>query len=283
MNTITPNPGTPYSQVVQSLRALPFGNGFLWVKSGWAFFKLSPGKAILSALILTLTSLFIAFIPGIGFFTSTLLAPCLTAGAFLIWQGFQKTGVLELEDLFGGFRNRLETLLILGFLNLVGMVVVLILTLALGGLFGLLFSAGGEAALDLKAVLETLIQNLAHEITQGGEEAPSLLSQFPIPQWILLMVLNGLGLAVPLIMAQAFSPALVVFEGLTAWEAMKASFWACYRNIWPFLAYSIGLTGLYLLGALTLGLGLLLVPAIQMAATYYSYTDILGKVPERST
>jgi hypothetical protein len=282
MNTNIPSSRTPYSQVVQSLRALPFSNGFLWVKSGWAFFKLSPGKALLSALILTLTSLFLALIPGIGFFASTLLAPCLTAGAFLTWQGFQKNGFIELEDLFAGFRTRLETLILLGFLNLAGMIAVTLLSLLAGALLGLLLFLGSDGAgLELRGLIESLIQQVAQQLSQDGESVATLFSQYPIPHLLSFVVLTGLGLAIPLVMAQAFSPALVVFEGLTAWEAMKASFWACYRNIWPFLAYSIGLTGLYLLGALTLGLGLLLVPAIQIAATYYSYTDILGKVPER--
>jgi uncharacterized membrane protein len=47
---------------------------------------------------------------------------------------------------------------------------------------------------------------------------------------ILLGVLVGLALAVPLIAAYWFAPALVVIHGMAPIAAMKASFYGCFRN-----------------------------------------------------
>jgi uncharacterized membrane protein len=134
---------------------------------------------------------------------------------------------------------------------------------------------------DLQALRPEVLRDLFLTLAQGGSLTEQGLENLPVLQVLLLGFLLGVGLGVPLLMAQAFSAAFVVFENLGAWAAMKASFQACSKNIWPFLAYGLGMTGVYLLGALFFGIGLIVAPAIQMASTYYAFTDILGRVPVR--
>ena len=91
----------------------------------------------------------------------------------------------------------------------------------------------------------------------------------------LLALLVFLALIVPVAMAIWFAPALIALNGMTAVDAMKLSFKACWVNIIPFLVYGLILVGLSFLALLTLGLGyLVLLPVIYI--TYYtSYRDVL--------
>ena len=83
-----------------------------------------------------------------------------------------------------------------------------------------------------------------------------------------------IALALPLLMALWFAPALVVFHDVQPMAAMKASFFACLKNIVPFLVY--GLIGLLLLivALIPFGLGLLVFGPVLWATTYTGYRDI---------
>jgi uncharacterized membrane protein len=92
----------------------------------------------------------------------------------------------------------------------------------------------------------------------------------------LLVLLVGLLLAIPLLMAFWFAPALIVLRGDEPVAAMKASFRACLRNVPPFLIY--GLLGLLflILACIPLFLGLVVLIPVGIATIYTSYKDIFG-------
>ncbi len=257
------------------IRSLPSKNGFIWLKAGWQLFKLAPGMAVLSSILMGFCSLLTAIVPVIGSVASTLLSPALVAGAFLIWQGLQQRGRIDLEDLFYGFKKHFEKLLLLGLLNIIAM------TLAIVGgallYIGILLGTASITGFELASFAEQAAQ------MKSLLDAPSMeILTSPLFTLILMGALLVMMLGVPVLMTQVFSPAFVVFYRMAPWDAMKASFHACLRNAWPYLAYSLGLAVLYLLGVLTLGLGLLIVVPIHVASNYYAMTDILGEIPIRA-
>jgi uncharacterized membrane protein len=83
-----------------------------------------------------------------------------------------------------------------------------------------------------------------------------------------------LALMLPLVMATWFAPALIVFNELGAWSAMKASFVGCLKNVLPFLLY--GVIGLVAgaIASVPLLLGWLVLAPVLAASVYTSYRDI---------
>jgi uncharacterized membrane protein len=180
----------------------------------------------------------------------------LLGGIVLGCREQDRGGTLEVTHLFAGFRDKLSPLVVVALIYLAGwfvvgcIVVALMLALLGGAAFGALVS--GDAA-------------------QAGLEMFATMGLTA-----LLAVLVGLLLAVPLMMAFWFAPALVVLRDDAPIDAMKSSFRACLRNMAPFLIY--GLLGLLfaVLACIPLFLGLLVLVPVGIATVYTSYKDIFG-------
>jgi uncharacterized membrane protein len=71
-----------------------------------------------------------------------------------------------------------------------------------------------------------------------------------------------------------FSPALVLLDGMGPMEAIRQSFHGSLKNMLPLSVYGLVALGLLFLGAIPLGLGLLVVWPILTAAIYAAYRDI---------
>ncbi len=93
-----------------------------------------------------------------------------------------------------------------------------------------------------------------------------------IPAAPLLAVL----LLVPLFMAVIFAPALAMFRGLPALEAMKASFTACLENLLPVLLFAVASALLAMLAMLPYGLGTLIWIPVYAGAVYRGYQALFG-------
>ena len=91
----------------------------------------------------------------------------------------------------------------------------------------------------------------------------------------LLALLVFLALIVPVAMAIWFAPALIALNGMSAIDAMKLSFKACWVKIIPFLVYGLVLIGLSLLALLTLGLGYIVLLPVIYISYYTSYREVL--------
>ena len=61
-------------------------------------------------------------------------------------------------------------------------------------------------------------------------------------------------------------------------SALKTSFFACLKNILPFLIWSIAMFVLSILAAIPLFLGWLLLGPVVMVSLYLSYRDIFHDV-----
>lgn len=220
-------------------RSTPAGSGTQWIGDAWRLFKLSPGLWIAMFIVYGACLIVIGMVPFLG----NLFAPVFMAGFYRAAQTAHEEGVVRLEDLFSGFRERLGPLILLGVLSLA-----LLFGIVLVG-FGIGMALFGTAVFDPAS---------------GG----------PDIMFMLVVGLIVLALVLPMIMMSWFSPALVLFEGMGAFEAMKCSFMACLKNILPFTIYSIVLSLLALVAVIPLGLGLIVVLPLMMITAYTSYHDI---------
>jgi uncharacterized membrane protein len=89
-----------------------------------------------------------------------------------------------------------------------------------------------------------------------------------------LAMLIYLALVVPLLMAVWLAAPLVVFHDQGAFEAMKASFMGCLKNILPFLVYGVIVFVLAIVATIPIGLGWLVLGPMTVASVYTAYRDI---------
>jgi len=226
-------------------RAVAAGNGFDWLKQGWALFVVNPGVWIAITIVLLVVMLGLMIVPLVGSLAANLLTPLFGAGLLLACRKAADGDRLEIADLFAGFKQNTGDLVLVGVLYMAAMLVVLLVVLLLGGgsvVGGLMLGRPAGVGLAL-----------------GG---------------MLLALLLSLALSVPLFMALWFAPALVVFNNMPPMAALKASFNACLKNTLAFLVYSLIVMVLMFFAALPVGLGFLVLIPVLSGSVYASYRDI---------
>ncbi|HRE13836.1 MAG TPA: BPSS1780 family membrane protein [Usitatibacteraceae bacterium] len=225
------------------------GAGVDWIGEGWALFRKAPLMWVVLTVILFLIHVALGFVPFLGSIAGYLISPILAGGIVLGCRSLETGGELELEHLFAGFRQRTGSLLVVGALYIVGMVAIVLV-------FGVFAGFSVVSAF----------------LMGGEEQAIAQLAAVSLP-----LVLGGLvaaALAVPLMAAYWFAPALVMMHDVPPVEAMKASLGACFRNFIGFLLYGIVMLLLVIVAAIPLGLGLLVWFPVLMASTYASYRAV---------
>jgi uncharacterized membrane protein len=230
-------------------RQVGAGRGVDWLTQGWDLFKKNPGVWIAIVVIIAAILIFLAFIPFVGTLASYLLYPVFIGGLMLGCHCLAQGGQFGIDTLFAGFKRNTGNLVLIGVFYVVGMFVIAGVTALM-----LLLTAGG-------ALLS------AGKVPEGG--ALMMLSGAA-----LMVVLIGLALMVPLIMAFYFAPPLVVLRDVAPFDAMKASFSACLKNFLPFLIYGVVGFVLCLIAAIPFGLGFLVLGPVLIGSNYTSYMDI---------
>ncbi|MEO7760372.1 MAG: hypothetical protein ABIS68_00530, partial [Casimicrobiaceae bacterium] len=66
----------------------------------------------------------------------------------------------------------------------------------------------------------------------------------------------------------------VALDKVEPWTALKWSFFACLKNMWPFLVYGLITLLLAIVASIPLGLGWLVLGPVIIASVYTSYRDI---------
>ena len=262
-------------EFVRDGQSVPTGHGWDWWRKGFAIFLANPWIWML--VVLVLAGLFLvagvivgllafgmmrggspaAFFAVAGLFglAVSIVYPVLEGGLMLGARSVDEGESLSVGHLFAGFGHSGGRLAMIGLFLLVGnLIIQVVVTL----LFGAAFSAGAAN--------------------------PTAMAQQGV-----LMVLIYLALTLPLAMAFWFSPALVIFHEMSAFDALRSSFLGCLKNVVPFLIY--GLIGLglgivigLLLGiatVMTRGFGIILLFVIALAigpivigSIYAGYRDI---------
>ena len=232
-------------------KSVDAGRGVNWWTDGWALFMKNPGMWIVLALVLLLICMLLSMVPLLGSLTTTLLLPAFAASWMLACRKVEGGGNLEVGDLFLGFKDQLNPLLVLGALFLAASMVVTIVMSLFG--FGALMGIGLGAAMSSPGTVLAAVST--------G----------------LIGLLIGLGLLVPIMMAFWFAPALVVFDQVAPVESLKLSFAASLKNIGPFFVNSVIGIVIALLLPFTLFLGLLVVVPVSLMAVYLSYRDVFSR------
>ena len=228
-------------------RTVEAGRGLEWLKRGWQLFTRNPGMWIAIAVILMVIVIVLSFVPVVGTLAVNFLMPVFAGGILLGCKSLSEGGELGIDTLFAGFKQNTTNLILVGVFYLVGVVAITLLV----------FLIGGGAA-------------LTGGLLGRGPGVGMAVGGFFVAMLVMLALL------VPLAMAVWFAPALVVFHDVAPLEAMKASFFACLKNIVPFLVYGIILFVLCMIAMIPFGLGMLIMLPVMMGSLYASYVEIFA-------
>ncbi|PWB51073.1 MAG: hypothetical protein C3F18_09295 [Nitrosomonadales bacterium] len=228
--------------------------GWRWITAGFRLYARNPLIWIVFFMIYMVFELVLAFtIPVAGAIASALLDPILIAGFMAGCRALELDEELEIGHLMAGFRANAGQLAAAGGFYLSGKILLIVIAMGIAGLF-----IGPMPEVDFSA-LESM--------------DPAQLQL--VARHFMIMGALLMSLLIPLLMAFWFAPALILFDHMTARQAMKLSFTACLRNIWPFTLYGVAGSLLFMLGALPFGLGLLaVIPVLFGTSIYTAYRDI---------
>lgn len=241
------DPGS--ATLVMPGRRVRAGAGVDWIADGWRLFRKATLMWIVFLVLFFLVHLGLGMVPILGMVAGNLVSPVILGGIMLGCRSLETGGDLELEHLLAGFRKNTGILFAIGLIYIVGEV-------ALVGVFAMF--AGMQL---VTAVI-------------GGDQAAIAAA---LPDDFLWLALGGLvtmALAVPLMAAFWFAPALAMLHDVPAIQAMKESLYACLRNVVPMIVYGLVLGALLLLAIIPLGLGLLAWAPLMLATIYTSYRSI---------
>lgn len=238
-------------------QAVGAGRGAHWWAAGWRLFAAAPAIWLVIAAIYLALMLGLALVPVFGPLASTLLTPILAGGALQGARAVDRGEPLAVGHLFGGFQQHTAPLVILALLSFAGWFAIWVVCL------GAMIAVAGFGVLGVLLSGDPLQLGGAALVTIGAAALVVLL----------VMAI----LAVPLLMALWFAPALIVFAGAEPWAAMKASFAACLENVAPSAVYGLIAIVLALLATVPLGLGWLVLGPMIATSAYASYVDVFGR------
>ena len=238
---------TAQQNFVAEGHSVPAGHGWTWIAGAWKLFKRQPGIWVSIAIIAIVIFIAYYFMRAFGSILGILLTPVFTAGVVIGAKSLDEGRKLEIAHLFAGFTNRFGALIAVGAIYLALLLAIVVVSARVTGVsVWVMLGASPDLA---SAALGEIIS-------------------------ILLAWLIALGLMVPVFMAVWFAPPLAVFNELGAFDALKASFVGCLKNIVPFLIYGLILLGFAVLASIPLCLGWLVLGPVIGASIYTSYRDI---------
>lgn len=244
-------PAQPKSsgQLMAEPRAVGAGSGIAWLGQGWRLVKDDFGIWVLMVLTMLVINIVLGFIPIIGSLASSLLSSVFLAGFFIAARAAENKQPVEFTMLFEGFKTNFAALLGIGALSL-----------ALGAVGGFAIGIG----------MYFLIANLV-------SIDPTQLEQLYSNTYFWGMVVIGAIYFAWVVMVLWFATPLVALNNVPVFKAMGMSQKACFYNFLPLLIFSLAAVLLFILGALALLVGLLVVLPLLMGAYYKSYQQIFLK------
>jgi hypothetical protein len=245
-------PSFPDGDFIPDGRGVRAGEGWRWIADAWAFTGEQRWTFVGVFLLLIVIQIAANVVPIIGPLAVTLLSPVLLGGFILGCEAVRRGGELEVGHLFAGFQRHSGKLLALGALSLAfGIVAAIVMILIVG-----------------TSVLPLMVG--------GAEPSAEEIVGLMLPMLLAVLVITALSL--PLTMAILFATPLIVLTDSDVLPALKTSFFACLKNILPFLVWSVAMLGLGLLASLPLFLGWLLLGPISMVSLYLAYRDIFHEI-----
>jgi len=233
-------------------RGVPAGNGWRWIADAWAFMGDQRWTFVGVFLLLMVIQIGAQLVPIIGPFAVALFYPVILGGFVLGCDALRQGQRFEVGHLFAGFRRHTGKLVALGALSLAfGIVAGIIMVLIVG-----------TSALPL--------------MVGGAEPTPEEVMSMVLPMLLALLVI--LAVSIPVSMAYLFAIPLIVLNDSNVLPALKASFFACLKNVLPFLVWSLVMFGFGLLAPLTLFLAFFILAPLSMVSLYMAYRDIFHDV-----
>jgi hypothetical protein len=241
----------PDGDFIPEGRGVPAGRGWGWIADAWGFMGDTRWTFVGVFLLLLVLQIGANFIPIVGPLAVSLFYPVLLGG-FVLGCDAQRQGQrFEVGHLFAGFQRHTGKLVALGALSLAfGIVAGIIMVLIVGA-----------------SILPVL---------GGAEPDPEQVIGMLMP--MLLAVLVIMAVSLPLTMAFLFAIPLIVLRDSDILAALKTSFFACLKNILPFLVWGLAMLGLSFLAAIPLLLGFLILAPVSMVSLYIAYRDIFHDV-----
>ncbi len=234
---------------------LKAGQGWEWIKQGYALFIKAPLLWIVLLFICVIAAVGLSSVPVVGGPLVSLLTPAILVGLMVGCRALSQDEELELAHLFGGFKQHTSQLVTLGGISLVGQFLIFGVMMLVGGatLVGILMS--GQPETDPNVIMQAFA---------GAGFA----------------VLLGIVLFFLLMTAMWYAPMLVFFRNVPPLQAMKLSLRAFLHNVGPMLVYDITFLLLAILATLPMMLGWLVLLPLWFTSLYASYCDIFPPVKE---
>ena len=222
-----------------TIRNVDANRGVEWISSGFNLFMKKPGELVVAGLILFVVYFVCSLVPFIGGALATMVG-VVAAGAFMSASQAIEQGQEPLPA--AQQAASYSPLFILGLIAAAfGIVIALInwvlFAVILGTAFVSTFAALGLAAL-------TGFVNMI--------------------------------ISIPLLMALWLAPGLVILKRVEPIDAVRLSFSASLKNFVPFIIFYVLAAIAAIIGALPLGLGLIVVYPVLLCASYMAYKDIFG-------
>ena len=226
------------------LRAVAPRQGVRWFAEGWTLFQQRPGMWIMLGLIDLLVTVLLYALP---------YASDLTAVFTVLWTGgmvfaadhCRTTGSVGLVDVVRGIRANFEGLFTAA---VFGLLIAIVCDLTGDrAASALRLMAFGGATGDLRTALALLAGVL----------------------YVSAVVIGAMTLWI--------APALIVLNGVSAPDALKASFTATWRNASASLVYGLITVGLLIACVLTLGVATLVVAPLVYLSTYAASLDMFPR------
>ncbi len=235
-----------------------------WLACGWRMFVAQPVQWLLMSLtafvVMAIISMFIVpFLPILGPMAAPVMFVLLTGGMLRVAERQAAGETLQFRHLLEGMSRHTANLALVGVLFSIPLVLLhLTIMLAMGGglLVGVLGVALGSALSGVLSWLATLLST----ILAGGAIVLVL--------WLLL------------ILTLIFSPALIMYRGLSPLDAMGVSLHASARNFGPILLFGLCIYALFVLAMAPLGLGVLIFIPVSVGALRQAHHDLFAEATE---
>ncbi len=229
--------------------------GWTWIQSAWKLFIVNPGLWIVMFISYFAIAVVLSFIPVLGSLALALLSPVFGAGIMYAASEVEAKKELDLKFLFHGFqeKSKLNSLLVLGVISLVvSLVIGVMVFVFVGGTIMTIMMNGTEAT-----VSNSVITGLG----------------LGVVFWVLIIVV----LQFLLLTALIFAVPLVMLNNIAPIAAVKFSFSACMKNIWPMLVYSVIALLLFVIAIIPMGLGFIILFPVMMISIYCMYRSIFSQ------
>ena len=238
----------PDGEFLPEGRGVPTGNGWQWIADAWALMAGQRWTFVGIFVLLILVNIVSQFVPIIGAIAVTLFSPVLIGGFVLGCDAVRRGEPLEVGHLFAGFQRHTGKLVALGAISL---------------------AFGVVAAIVMALIVGTWILRL---MVGGPDPSPEEVMNTMLPMLLALLVI--LAISLPLTMAMLFATPLIVLRDSDVGPALKVSFYACLKNVLPYLVWSVAMLVLGIFAMIPLFLGWLLLGPVMMVSLYTSYRDI---------